>query len=74
MYYLSFLFTSTTRLLSFLCGLGNATSPVVASLEVLALPALEATASAESYLGDGSEDRSLPSGVTSMEHWLDLNG
>jgi hypothetical protein len=50
---------------------GDAISPRV--LRGLTPPATEGAESARSGMGGGSDDYRLPSGIASLEHWLDLN-
>jgi hypothetical protein len=68
MSYLSFLFaaqTPTRRMMN-VSGASHA-----AEREVFAEP--DTGGSATTTVGDGAIDYRLPSGIASMEHWLDLN-
>lgn len=66
MSYLTFLFSSQTQ------GMVNG-SEASRLAEHDGFAASEARGKARIRAGEGSDDYRLPSGVVSMEHWLDLN-
>jgi hypothetical protein len=66
MSYLSLLFTSATQGMSDSCGVNRET-------EYEAHVAPHTTESGRIDRGNTSNDYCLPSGIASLEHWLDLN-
>jgi hypothetical protein len=66
MSYTSLLFTYGTQSLSNTCTMSREVEP-----DVYALP--DAPESAGNGPRSGANDYLLPSGVVSLEHWLDLN-
>jgi hypothetical protein len=66
MSYLSLLFRSETRNLSNACTASREVEPDV-------FPLADASASAWNRPRGAANDYLLPSGIASLEHWLDLN-
>lgn len=67
MSYLSLLLPSATQGMSNDVGMGREIEREVHAVQ-------DAAENACSGTGGGSDHYRLPSGVTSLEHWLDLNG
>jgi hypothetical protein len=66
MFYLSLLFTSITQILSNPSPVNHVEEPAV-----FCIP--DSVNSASNCTWDATEDYLLPSGIVSLEHWIDLN-
>jgi hypothetical protein len=71
---LSLLFASATQGTPNSCGTSSTIPPSSMTAGSPARPVSEAVHSASEHRGGGLDDYLLPSGIASMEHWLDLNG